>query len=167
VKFTARSIEILLFALALPLSGAAEEYELDWSSSFELRFDDFDSPANDDDVTGFFDLYEFSGDKRDDPSVELGLTDFTLDLFGDQQTPLLRVRLSSPTSNLGVGSSAQMSEYFLNQRGKLDGRLPGMRLDVDYRRIRTDELRLFPNPTGVGATQASPKTPGTQPDDRI
>jgi len=167
VKFTARSIEILLLAIAVPISGAAEEYELDWSSSFELRFDDFDSPADHDDVTGFFDLYEFSDNKRDDPAIQLGLTDFTLDLFSDQQTPLLRARLSSPTSNVGIGSDAKMSQSLLNQRGELLGRLPGLRLDIDYRRMRTDELRLFPNPTGVGGAVASTYTDGTMADDRF
>ena len=125
-----------------------EGYRLEWSSTFELRLRDFDSPADDDDVTGFFDLYEFTRNKDEQPTVDFGLSDFDLDLFGEEETPLIQFRLRSPTSNLNVsGGTFQIDKFFLNQRAELFARFRGLALDVDYRRMRNDEMRVYPNPT--------------------
>ena len=125
-----------------------EGYRLEWSSTFELRLRDFESPADDDDVTGFFDLYEFTRNKDEQPTVDFGLSDFDLDLFGEEETPLIQFRLRSPTSNLNVsGGTFQIDKFFLNQRAELFARFRGLALDVDYRRMRNEEMRVYPNPT--------------------
>ena len=74
---------------------------------------------------------------------ELGIRDASYDLFGSGETPRLQFRLQSPTSNLGV-SGSQIDKPFLNQRADLLGRFEGIAFDLDYRRMRTEELRLFP-----------------------
>jgi hypothetical protein len=61
----------------------------------------------------------------------------------------LQFRLESPTSNLGV-SGSQIDDPFFNQRALLLGRLPGFDLDLRYRRMRTEDTRVFPNTAGAG-----------------
>jgi hypothetical protein len=125
-----------------------EGYRLEWSSTFELRLRDFDSPADNDNVTGFFDLHEFTRNKDAQPTVDLGLSEFEFDLFGEEETPLIQFRLRSPTSNLNVsGGTPQIDEFFLNQRAELYGRFRGLALDLDYRRMRNEEMRVYPNAT--------------------
>ena len=125
-----------------------EGYRLDWSGTFQLRLKDFESPADDDDVTGFFDLHEFTRNKDESPTVEFGFSKFDLDLFAEEETPLLQFRLRSPTSNLNFsGGTFQIDEFFLNQRADLFARPRGLALDLDYRRMRNDEMRVYPNPT--------------------
>jgi hypothetical protein len=125
-----------------------EGYRLDWSGTFQLRLRDFDSPADDDDVTGFFDLHEFTRNKDDQPTVDFGLSAFDLDLFAEDETPLVQFRLRSPTSDLNFsGESFQIDEFLLNQRAELFARPRGLALDLDYRRMRNDEMRVYPNPT--------------------
>ncbi len=126
--------------------GAEEDYQLDWSATFELRFKDFESPVNDDDVTGFFDQYEFTANKNVDPTIEFALSGFDLDLFAGEetQTPRLQFRLRSPSSDLNLsGKTFASGEYLLNQRANLYARSRGVLLDLDYRRFRTEDLRLF------------------------
>jgi hypothetical protein len=139
---------------------ADEDLEFEWSGTLELRLQDFESPVDDDDKTGFFDQYEFTRNKDDEPTIEIGLSEFDLDLFGARETPRLQFRLRSPTSNLSVsGGGLTMAESFLNQEGKLYGRLPGLALDLDYRRLRTEELRVW--------NDAGWLTDDTAPDDRF
>jgi opacity protein-like surface antigen len=104
---------------------------------------------DDDDVTGFFDQYEFVPNKSSDFPFQIGVGDASLDLLGSRDTPLLQLRLESPTSNLGV-SGSQVSDPFFNQRALLLGRLPGFDLDLRYRRMRTEDTRVFPNTAGAG-----------------
>lgn len=125
-----------------------EGYRLNWSSTFEVRLRDFDSPADDDARTGFFDLHEFTRNKDAQPTLDIGLSDFDLDLFGEEETPLIQFRLRSPTSNLNVsGGTFQVDKFFLNQRAELYARFRGLALDLDYRRMRNEEMRVYPNPT--------------------
>jgi hypothetical protein len=151
---------------ALFVAGTAwgdGEYEIDWSATFEARLKDFQSPEDDDDVTGFFDQYEFTRNKDKQPTIDLALSEFALDLLesGEETlTPRLQIRMRSPTSNLNVsGQSFSIGEYFLNQRAELYARPKGMALDVDYRRFRTDDLRLF--------NEAGWNLDFTAPDDRF
>jgi hypothetical protein len=139
---------------------ADQDLEFEWSGTFELRLQDFESPVDDDDKTGFFDQYEFTRNKDDEPTIEFGLSEFDLDLLGASETPRLQFRLRSPTSDLSVsGGRFAIAESFLNQRGKLYTRLPGLALDLDYRRLRTEELRVFNN--------AGWLTDDTTPDNRF
>ena len=151
-----------------------EGYRLDWSSTFQLRLRDFDSPADDDDVTGFFDLHEFTRNKDEQPTVDFGLRDFDLDLFAEEETPLIQFRLRSPTSNLNLsGGTFQIDEFLLNQRAELFARPRGLALDLDYRRMRNDEMRVYPNPTdqngerGFGDGIATRFNDDTSDDDRF
>jgi len=158
-----------LSALLLALPALAEEYEVDWSASLEVMVKSFEDPVDDDDVTGFFDLYEFTSGKSSGNPVQLGLSDLGLDVLGDEQTPLAQFRFLSPTSNLSLTGSND--EPFLNQRADLFLRPEGVELDLDYRRMRTDELRLFPNPSGLAGLPndaiGTTFNDDTRPDDRF
>ena len=158
-----------LSALMLALPALAEEYEVDWSASLEVMVKSFEEPVDDDDVTGFFDLYEFTSGKSSGNPVQLGLSGLGLDVLGDEQTPLAQFRFLSPTSNLSLTGSND--EPFLNQRADLFLRPRGVDLDLDYRRMRTDELRVFPNPSGLagapGDLIGTTFNDDTRPDDRF
>jgi hypothetical protein len=128
-----------LLATSLLVAGvsSAEELELGWSSTLELRLKNLSSPANDDDTTGFFDRYEFTRNKNEEPTVDIGLREFDLDLLGNRDTPRLQFRLRSPSSNFNLsGGNLTLGEYFLNQRGKLYARPRGLAFNLDYRRSR-------------------------------
>jgi len=133
--------------LAASVAADAEEFETLWSATLMGQFRTIASEEADDDVTGFFDQYEFVPNKSSALPFEFGVRDAAFDLFNSRGTPRLRFRLESPTSNLGV-SGSQIDEPFLNQRAELGGRFDGFDFDIDYRRFRTEELRLFPNPDG-------------------
>jgi hypothetical protein len=142
-------ITVTLIALLLPSlpsaaadASAAADLEVRWSATLEGMFRILDDQESDDDVTGFFDQYEFTPNKHDEAPFLLGIPEAFVDVFGERDTPLLQFRLDSPTSNLGV-TGPDVNQPFLNQRGQLFGRLPGMALDLDYRRFRTDELRWY------------------------
>ena len=154
MRFAVILVAALLLAPPAFANDDEEEYEpyegyrLDWLGTLELRLKDFESPADDDDVTGFFDLHEFTRNKDESPTVEFGFSEFDLDLFAEEETPLLQFRLRSPTSNLNFsGGTFQIDEFFLNQRADLFARPRGLALDLDYRRMRNDEMRVYPNPT--------------------
>jgi hypothetical protein len=151
--------------LLLALPALAEEYEVEWSASIEAMVKHFEDPVDDDDVTGFFDRYEFTSGKSAGTPVQLALSDLDLDVLGAEETPLLQFRFLSPTSNLSLTGSND--EPFLNQRADLFLRPEGFALDLDYRRMRTDELRLFPNPNPGGPSPASMFYDDTQADDRF
>jgi hypothetical protein len=142
-----KSCAAILFVTALAVGPARAEEELraEWSGTFEVRSQFVDSPEDDDDVTGFFDQYEFVPNKGDSPQIELGVSELDFDLFGAEETPRVQFRLRSPTSNVGV-SGDDAGSPFLNQRGLLLLRPDGLAIDLDYRRFRTEDLRLFPNP---------------------
>ena len=142
---TMRSIFTPVAALLLALPVAAEEeYEVKWSASIEAVVKRFISSVDDDDVTGFFDLYEYTSGKSAGTPVQLGLSELVMDVLGSEETPVLQFRFLSPTSNLNLTGSNDTP--FLNQRAELLARPEGIALDVDYWRLRTDELRLFPTP---------------------
>jgi hypothetical protein len=155
-------IGVLLIAILLMagVTSADDDLQFEWSGTLEMRLKDFQSPVDDDDKTGFFDQYEFTRNKDKEPTIELGLRELDLDVLGAQDTPRLQFRLRSPTSNLSVsGGGLTIAESFLNQRGELYVRGPGLALDLDYRRLRTEELRLFNNEGWI--------TDDTAPDDRF
>jgi hypothetical protein len=120
-----------------------------WSLTPIVQLHVIESPEDDDGVTGFFDQYEFVPNKSSDFPVQLGIRDAALDLFDAGQTPRLQLRLDSPTSNLGI-SGSEIGDPFLAQRALLLGRFRPLEFDLRYWRMRTEELRLFPN-TAEGA----------------
>jgi hypothetical protein len=156
----------ILAALSLALPATADEYEVEWSASIGAVVKDFESPVDDDGVTGFFDQYEFTADKDRDLPVQLAIPELSLDVLGAEQTPALQFRFLSPTSNLGV-TDLDDGNFFLNQRADLFARREGYAIDVDYRRMRTYELRLFPRPSDIGRDFASFFNDDTAPDDRF
>lgn len=157
----ARRLGVAVGVLLLTSGPAtADDYEIRWSASLEAALHSIASQEADDDVTGFFDQYEFVPNKDDDVPAEIGLTEASFDLLGAGETPLLRFRLDSPTSNLGITDPAHP---FLNQRALLSGGHNGLFLDLRYRRLRTEDLRRFPDPTGSGGDI----TDLTSPDDRF
>ncbi len=132
-----------------PVSVAPADGQLFWSLTPLVQFGVIDSPESDDDVAGYFDQYGFLPNKGRTAPVELGLRDGALDLFGAQETPLLQLRLASPDANLGV-SGSQVDDPFFNQRLLALTRLDGLAAELRYRRIRTEQLRRFPNTAGAG-----------------
>jgi len=166
MKWINRSGAVSLAALVFALPALAEEYEVKWSASIEAVMKNFESPVDDDGVTGFFDLYEFTADKDRDIPVQLALPELSLDVLGAEETPLLQFRFLSPTSNISLTDQSD-GGFFLNQRAQLFARPEGYALDVDYRRMRTYELRLFPRPSNIGADYGSIYNDDTMPDDRF
>ena len=148
--------------LAAPALGDDQDLEVRWSLSPMFQYHAIESPEDDDGVTGFFDQYEFVPNKSSGFPVQIGIRDAALDLFREGQTPVLQLRLDSPTSNLGI-SGAEVDHPFLNQRGLMLGRYRPLDFDLRYWRTRTEELRLFPN-TAEGALVFDDRT---QPDDRF
>jgi hypothetical protein len=152
--------------LAAPALGEADDQDQDlevrWSLSPIIQYHAIESPEDDNGVTGFFDQYEFVPNKSSSFPVQIGIGDAELDFFREQQTPLFQVRLDSPTSNLGI-SGSEADDPFLNQRGLVLGRYRPLDFDLRYWRMRTEELRLFPN-TAEGALVFNDLT---RPDDRF
>ena len=166
-----RCVAMLAFLLAAPALAedtgeaqvdetAADEKQSDadekealkvrWSFTSLGQYDWIDRDHDDnDDVTGYFDQYEFVPNKSSEFPFQLGVSEASLDLLGAGDTPLLMFRLESPTSNLGV-SGSQIEDPFFNQRALLLGRLPGFDLDLRYRRMRTEDVRVFPNTADAG-----------------
>lgn len=127
-----------------------EALKVRWSLTAEGQYDWIDRDHDDnDDVTGYFDQYEFVPNKGSDFPFQIGVSEASLDVLGAGDTPRLMFRLDSPSSNLGV-SGSQVADPFFNQRALLLGRLPGFDLDLRYRRIRTEDTRVFPNTAGAG-----------------
>lgn len=142
----------LLASLLVAVGAAAEEeYEVRWSTTLIAEIQAIEGRAADDAVGAFFDQYEFVPNKSSDVPLELVLRDAEFDILGSGDTPLLQIRLDSPASNLGVTGSG-IEHPFLNQRVDLLGRLDGVALDIDYRRMRTEQLRKFPNTFGSALT---------------
>ncbi len=153
----------LLVPLMLAGSVAAdEEFELLWSATLLGEFNVIASEEANNDVTGFFDQYEFIPNKSDAAPFQLGVRDASLDWIGGDGAPRLQFRLQSPSSNLAITGS-QTGEPFLNQRALLLGRFGGIRFDVSYDRFRTQALRFFPNIAGTPFTHVDV----TDPSDRF
>ncbi|HPG28512.1 MAG TPA: hypothetical protein PLW10_22970, partial [Myxococcota bacterium] len=147
----------MFLMMTLPRLVAAEEaelagdYEVRWSASVAAAFHKLATREADEDVTGFFDQYRFTPDKGDAATPEIGVTDALVDVYDEEQMPILRLRLRSPTSNFGV-APPDSDHPFLNQHVLVQSGTRGIFLDVAYDRLRTEDLRRFPNPTGSALT---------------
>ncbi|MBW2420018.1 MAG: hypothetical protein JRH19_15855, partial [Deltaproteobacteria bacterium] len=160
---TRLSARLLVLGLALPLlsgpldagaeSGAPRDEEAArwhrWSATFIGQYKNMPSPVDDDDVGGWFDQYEFTPNKSSSFPFEIGIRDGDFDLFEGDDTPIFQARLESPTSNLGI-SGSQIDQPFFNQRLDVITRLEGIDVDLFYRRIRSEQLRIFPDTQGPG-----------------
>ena len=134
-----------------------------WSTTLFGQFKAIHSPQNDRALGGFFDQYEFTPNKNGDFPVELGVRDASFDLIEDRE-PLLQFRYESPTSNLGT-SGSDLDGSFTNQRALLLGRRGPFQLDFDYRRMRTEQRRVYPETEAGGG--ALPFTDLTRGNDRF
>lgn len=130
-------------------SEAEQARRFEWSSTIFGRAQWIDSPQDDDGVAGFFDQYEFTGNKDSGFPIEIGVREASFDWIEDRE-PVLQFRYQSPTSNLGL-SGSDWDDSFYNQRALLRGRVDAFRLDFNYRRIRTEQLRIFPETQAGGA----------------
>ncbi len=127
-----------------PLEGS----RILWSSTLLGQLKGIESPQDDDGRGGFFDKYEFTANKDPSVALELGVREASLDWIEDR-APLLQIRYESPTSNLGVTGS-DFDNAFFNQRAIILGRQDAFQLDFDYRRLRTEQLRAYPETEAGG-----------------
>ena len=113
-----------------------------------------DSPYDNDFLGGFWDQYRHTRNKNRDPAYFVDLLHFDVGLARDDDTYAARIEGWSPNHD--------------NQRVEVDGGYRGLRLDLDYRNFRSEELRYFPqgtfqdvNPPGLFpfATQYTPDSP--------
>jgi len=102
-------------------------------ASFGGSLDFIDSPYDNDFVGGFWDQYRHTRKKNHDPAYFVDLLHFDLGLARDDDTYLGRVEGWSPNHD--------------NERVEIDGNFEGLRLDLDYRNFRSEELRYFPRGT--------------------
>jgi hypothetical protein len=174
-----RSNAVLVVALGLLLGVANAAHAADegggslrgadpidartWSATILGQINGVDSDQDDDSVSGFFDQYRYTPNKDPGFGIEIGLRDLSFDWVEDRETRL-QIRFDSPSSNLGITGS-DVDEPFWNQRGLLFGRTKAFRLDADYRRMRTEELRVFPETEAGGG--ALPFTDLTRRSDRF
>ncbi len=134
-----------------------------WSTTLFGQFKEIQSPQDDRALGGFFDQYEFTPNKNGNVPVEFGVRDASFDLIEDRE-PVLQFRYESPTSNLGA-SRSDLDGSFTNQRALLLGRRGPFQLDIDYRRLRTEQLRVYPETEAGG--NALPFTDLTRGNDRF
>jgi len=167
---------VTLASLAIASASASEEpaeptpapeaqagRRLLWSTTVFGAYKGVHSSYDNDGLGGFFDQYEFTPNKASGGSLELGIRDASFDWIEDD-APRIQFRYDSPTSNLGV-SGADLDNAFQNQRALLLGRTEAFQLDVDYRRLRTEQLRIYPETQAGGA--ALPYTDLTGKNDRF
>lgn len=162
---------MVLGAVGAPLR--AEDLAIRGSATSELRYLGEKGAEKSDARTGFFDQYDYTRNKEASGPFEVALSEVALDVTREDETPVLRLRYRSPTSDVSLsGGGLDIAESLLNQRGLLLGRLPGLSLDLDYRRGRTEEIRVFPDPTdpsgalGLNAIAAEHHD-DSDPDDRF
>jgi hypothetical protein len=134
-----------------------------WSATIMGQIDGIHSDQDDDGVGGFFDQYEFTPNKDPGIGFQIGVRDASFDWIEDRR-PVLQLRFESPSANLGL-SGDDIDKPFLNQRADLRARSDSLRLDADYRRFRTEELRRFPETEAGGG--ALPFTDLTGRNDRF
>ena len=139
----------------LPLSAT-------WSATLTGQYEHIAPPEDNNGVAGWFDQYDFTPNKSSSFPFEIGLREGRFDLSRGSESPLFQARLDSPTSNLGI-SGSEIDQPFFNQRLDALTRLKGVQIDLFYRRIRTEQLRLFPNTEGPGLVFQDM----THPDDRF
>ena len=148
-------LSLLVLLLACPATAAEPEsqepviQQIDWGATFIGQYMFIKGSSRNQNRGDFFDQYQWVPNKDSDFPAELGIRDGFLNLVGADDTPLLQARLASPTSNLGI-SGSQVDEPFFNQRIDVLSRDRGLALDLHYDRIRTEQLRLFPNTAGAG-----------------
>jgi hypothetical protein len=139
----------------------ATDWRVRWTASVTGQASAIGSEEDSDNRGGFLDRYDFTPNKGGSFPFEIGLSDAELDIFEDDAQRLL-LRLQSPSSNLGITGS-DIDDPFFNQRGLALIRLDDIQVDFHYHRMRTEELRVFPNQEGT----ALPFNDFTDDDDRF
>jgi len=146
-----------------PLMGAEPLDARLWSATILGQLNGIHSDQDDDGVSGFFDQYGYTPNKGSGVSLELGISEASFDWIKDRAT-LFQLRFESPSSNLGVTGS-DVDKPFWNQRALVLGRTKAFSVDVEYRRFRTEQLRIFPETQAGGG--ALPFTDLTSRNDRF
>ena len=126
----------------------SSDREIRWSTTLFGQLKGIESPQDDDGLGGFFDQYEYTPNKDGAIALELGVREASFDWIEDR-APRLQLRYHSPTSNLGVTGS-DFDNAFFGQRALVLGRSEAFQLDLDYRRLRTEELRRYPETEAGG-----------------
>lgn len=156
---------------AAPPSGSQPEAaatRIEWSATTMIQGKLIDPEDASDGIGDFFDQYEYTPNKSATFPIELGLRDAAFDVFDTSDRPVFQLRLESPTSNLGV-SGPDVDQPFFNQRietwtrGADLGDGAAWALDLDYARMRTESMRVFPDTAGAGLVFED----GTDEDDRF
>lgn len=135
--------------------AASDPTRIEWSATPMIQGKLIDPEDASDGIGDFFDQYEFTPNKSASFPIELGVRDASLDVFDGSDRPVFQLRLESPTSNLGV-SGSEIDQPFFNQRiqtwtrGIELGDRAVWSLDLDYARMRTEALRIFPDTGGAG-----------------
>lgn len=137
--------------------------ELSWSASIFGQYRAIDSPYDRDRRGGFFDQYQFTPNKDATAPLQLGVREARVDWVRDDE-PLVLFRYDSPAANLDLTGS-EPDDAFLDQRALLLGRSSGFAIDLDYRRIRSEQLRVYPETQAAGA--ALPFSDLTRRNDRF
>jgi hypothetical protein len=127
------SARALVACLLASGSVAAEETEFRGAATLGADLYHIDSPWDDDDVSSFFDQYHYVRDKDKDVPWFLDVTHLDVGFFRDDDTSLVRLERFSPWAK--------------NDRAELEVDWERLRLDLDYHRFRTDQLRVFPTGT--------------------
>lgn len=131
-------------------AAAATDLEPRGEVGMEVRLhhllDDFD----DDQLSSYFDQYHGFWVKDPNPPYFLDLSHLDLGLARDDDTYAIRLERRSP--------------HWLNERAELEFNRGGVDLELDYRRYRSDELRMYPVGTGGPIpTFGTVYNPDTQP----
>ncbi len=130
------------------IAPADPGFEQLWSATLMGQLRVVTGPGQVDGTGSFFDQYTFTPNADTALPAEIGISEARYDLLDARGAPRLRFRLDSPTSNLGL-SGSEIDQPFLNQRGLLLYDMKGVDFEIDYHRFRTEELRQYPNVTGV------------------
>ncbi len=155
--FAAWGVSVLLLT-ALPVTAdEPDTTDADAVAAFEARaeftlgarFYVIDSPQDNDNIGGFWDQYRQTRKKNADPPTFIDVLHSDLGLARDDDTWLLHLESWSPNAN--------------NDHVAVDAGDGGVEIDIDYRRYRSEDLRVFPEGTFQGQNPPSPIFPfGTE-----
>jgi hypothetical protein len=123
-----------LVSLAVAASAVADDEPLRSEAEVTLGVRLYDIEDQDNDfVAGFWDQYRHTRGKDDEPPWFFDALHLDFGLARPDDTYLLRIERWSPNAT--------------NERLELDANHRGLHLDFDYRRYRSEELRVFPRGT--------------------
>ena len=154
-----RGALLLLTLVALcpeVVAGGGDELEVSARAKLGSHFYDFDEPFDDDGLSSFFDIRRYARNKDDDHPYYVDFFELDAGLARSDGTPLLLFERRSPNR--------------LNDRARFELDWKGLGIALGYRRLRGDELRVYPAGTGqaipVFGTVFNPDTSPLNPRQR-